>query len=309
MNDAAASTPAADAGAAGRGPGARLKAERELRGLALGVVAETLHVAPRVVAAMEANDFAAFDAPVYAKGFLRKYAGVLGIPVEEILAAYDALAGGPTHPTLIPAMNVSPSKPALPSLPLGPLLAAAALIVVGAGYWWWSGRARVTLPAAPVAADARPADHDGPAAAGTLVAVPVATPSTAPPADEVPAAAAPTTVAASAEPRARTAEAPPPAVTRRAAGATGAAREDTLVVHGLRECWVEVYSPSGARLVYDLVRPGEARAAAGPGPWKVFLGFADGARLTVGDHTVTVPSARRAAATARFVVARDGAAQ
>jgi hypothetical protein len=58
-----------------------------------------------------------------------------------------------------------------------------------------------------------------------------------------------------------------------------------------------------------MVHPGETVNVPGPGPWRVFLGFADGARLTVGERTVVVPPARRAAATARFVVARDGAAQ
>ena len=310
MSDSADTSPAVDAGPASPGPGARLKSARELKGLALGAVAESLHVAPRIVAAMEANEFGAFDAPVYAKGFLRKYAGVLGIPADEVLAAYEAVAGELSHPTLIPAMNVAPTKAALPKVPVVPVLIAAAVaLLLGGGYWWWSARPRPATPA--VAADAQPAAEREPApASGTLV--PTQQPGQA---DEAPAVVPLPAVAESAPRPAAAAPLPLPAPAttpssaRHRATAGGAAREDGLVIHGVRECWAEVYAPSGARLVYDMVHPGETVNVPGPGPWRVFLGFADGARLTVGEHAVVVPPSRRAAATARFVVARDGAAQ
>jgi cytoskeleton protein RodZ len=296
----------APAAAGAPDPGARLRLEREQRGLALGAVADALHVAPRLVVAMEANEFSAFDAPVYAKGFLRKYAGFLGIPAEEVLGAYDALAAGPSQPTLIPAMNVAPPKPGLAALPLAPALIGVALLLAAGASWWWFGRgpARVAAPVANApAAETRAADRDG----GAGTAVPTQQPELADPT----ASAAPAPAAAPpAEPHARPAEAvPAPAAAPAAHHAATAARADALVLHGVRECWAEVYAADGQRLLYDLVRPGETRPVAGPGPWKVFLGYADGARLTVGDHVVIVPPARRAAATARFVVARDGVVQ
>jgi len=306
MSEQAEVTPVADAAAPAPEPGARLRSERERRGLALGAVADALHVAPRLVQAMEANEFAAFDAPVYAKGFLRKYAGVLGIPAEEVLGAYDALAGGPTHPSLIPAMNVAPAKPGLATLPLVPLLIVAAVVVGGALSWWWLGRSPARV-AAPVAAAAAPEPRAAERDAGT--AVPTQQPDFAEP---MPAASPAPVAAAPAEPRARPAEVVPaatPVATARHAAPAGAVRADALVLHGVHECWAEVYAADGERLFYDLVRPGETRPVAGPGPWKVFLGNADGARVTVGERVVVVPPARRAAATARFVVARDGGVQ
>lgn len=309
MSEPADSAPAASAGPAQPGPGARLRAAREQRGLALGAVAETLHVAPRMVVAMEANDFGAFDAPVYAKGFLRKYAGVLGLPVEEVLAAYDALSGGPSHPTLIPAMSVGPVKAAPMSLPPAPLLwAAAALLLAVGAYWWWGSHARNALSAETRAA----AEHEAPVV-GTLLSAqqPVSADASPPEPAKALAETGPRPVETAPAPLPAAVPATPaaaPAARHRAAAAT-ATREEALVIHGVRECWVEVYAPGGARLVYDLVHPGETLSAQGPGPWRVFLGFADGARLTVGERTVNVPQGRRAAATARFVVGRDGAAQ
>ncbi|HUO78578.1 MAG TPA: helix-turn-helix domain-containing protein [Steroidobacteraceae bacterium] len=313
MSGPADIAPATDAGPAatgpGPGPGARLRAARELRGLALGTIAESLHVAPRLVAAMEANEFSAFDAPVYAKGFLRKYAAVLGIPADEVLAAYEAMAAGPSHPTLIPTMSVAPPPPALAALatlPRVPALAVgAALLVAAGGYWWWSGHAR---PAAPPAAQARTALEREAPVDGALV--PAAQPASA--LESGGSAAAP---AVAGEPGARAPGAVPlplaaplPAASTRPHTAAGAGHDVGLVIRGVAECWTEVYAQDGTRLLYDLVRPGELRNVPGPGPWRVVLGAADGARLTVGEHAVAVPAPRRGATTAIFVVGRDGVA-
>jgi cytoskeleton protein RodZ len=297
MSEPRAAAPAADAGSGAPGPGARLQAERERRGLTLGAVAESLHVAPRIVSAMEANEFDAFDAPVYAKGFLRKYAGFLGIPADEVLAGYEALTARPAQPTLIPTMNVTPARPSLAALPIAPALIVAALVLAAGSYWWWAGHAPARV-ATPAAADGRAAAEREAPAAGN--AVPALQPASAlPPVEAPPAAAA----------SARVLEPAAVPVATPAAPRRGAAGERALVIHGVRDCWVEVYAPSGARLVYDLLAPGETRTAPGPGPWRVFLGYADGARLTVGDRAVAVPLPHRNSATARFVVARDGAVQ
>lgn len=251
-------------------PGARLRAERERRGLGIQQVTEALHVDARLVEAMENDRFAAFDAPVYARGFLRKYAGWLELPDAELLAAYEQLHAGPGTPSLIPATSAMPRLHDLRALPIV-LAAVAALLLVGGSLWWWLARTPPARPAATVAAAA-------------------------------PATAAP--VAASAAPAvapARTAAAPAASAVAPAAAAAGA-----LTLSASRECWAEVLDPGGTRLLYDLVRPGESRSVPGPGPWRVFLGYADGIALSVGGRTVTVPMARRAGATARLVVATDG---
>jgi hypothetical protein len=93
--------------------------------------------------------------------------------------------------------------------------------------------------------------------------------------------------------------APPPAVP------SGAALE----IDFLGDCWVEVIGPTGERLMYDLGIAGQSRALPGPGPWRVFLGAADSARLRVAGRPVVVPLANRSGATARLVVGPDGTVQ
>jgi Domain of unknown function (DUF4115) len=201
---------------------------------------------------------------------------------------YDALQLIPAAPSLIPV-----GADRVASRDWSPWTMAAALfgavIVVGGSYWWWLAQAPKSTAGAPAVVPADP----GPAAA------PAAEPR-APPRAAAPPSAPPE--AASATPLRR--HEPPPSrpLITAAAGA-----EDELVIRGNGECWVEVYGPSGARLFFDLVRDGETRRLPGPGPWRVFLGYVDAVHLSVGDRTVVIPAARRTAATARVVIATDGA--
>jgi cytoskeletal protein RodZ len=279
MSEAAPeSRPAVVVGSGGVGPA--LRAARERRALSVGAVTETLHIESRIIEAMEAGRFNVFDAPVYARGFIRKYGTFLELPVDDLIAAYDSLASGPAAPSMIPVTEAS-----APPRDYSVLKVAAAfvllLLFVGGSYWWWLGRAP---PPPPPAIDAVAA---APAPAQTTPAAPAAAQSTEPSPSRAAAVAA------------RPAQ--------RAGAARAVASGAALVVTGLRECWVEVYAPSGARLLYDLVQAGDSRTLPGPGPWRMFLGNADAVRLSMEERTIAVPAANRAGATARLVVMADGA--
>ena len=269
------------------GIGPTLRAARERRGLSIAAITETLHVDSRMIEAMEAGRFTVFDAPVYARGFIRKYAGFLELPADELIAAYDALSGGPPAPTLIPLATATAPPRDLSKLRL-PALFVLALAVVAASLWWWMGRAP------------SPATASAPGSTVTTVIA------NAPSAAE-PAAAEPLPAQLPASPEAERAVGVERAVARSAAEPRKSALASTLTLKGLRECWVEVYGPSGARLFYDLVQPGDSHALPGPGPWKVFLGNADGVQLSLEERALAVPAGVRAGATARFVVSASGA--
>lgn len=70
------------------GAGARLRAARENRGLLVLQTAERLHFDARIVEALEAEDFAALGADVYVRGYLRRYAELVGESPEELLGLY-----------------------------------------------------------------------------------------------------------------------------------------------------------------------------------------------------------------------------
>ena len=71
-----------------KGPlaGERLAAARRQLKIPLGDVAKALHLDEHKVAALEANRFEIVGPPVFAKGHLRKYAELVGVPIEDMLA-------------------------------------------------------------------------------------------------------------------------------------------------------------------------------------------------------------------------------
>ena len=70
-------------------PGARLRTAREAQGLSLEQVAATLKVLPRILQALEADNYAALPEPVFVRGYLRQYAALVAVPADEVLARFD----------------------------------------------------------------------------------------------------------------------------------------------------------------------------------------------------------------------------
>ena len=307
MSETMTTAPTAMAVGAPTDPGSLLRAGREQRGYSIAKVAEMLRVTPALVSAIEERRFDVFDAPVYVRGLLRSYASLLGLAPEPLIAAFDQLSVGPGAPTLIPPATAERRRRDFGSLRLAAMLVGGALLVAGS-YWWWLARSPPSD-----AARAAPAVAAAPSSGTAATTAPAATP-TATPTVTIEASApvgspavAPAGATASHDPVVAPTSAPAAMVVARVE--THSVPEDGLVVHGLKECWVEIYAPTGARVLYDNMRPGEARSVPGPGPWRVFLGVASGARLSVGDREVVVPASRRSGDTARFVVATDGAVQ
>ena len=126
--------------------GARLRSAREARGLTTLQAAEKLHVDPRILEALEAEDFAALGAAVYVRGHLRRYAELIGEQYAELQSLYSATTPAPDL-TRIPH-HIPPARSS--RLVAFALLILVAIAVVGV-VWWL-----LTLPAAkpqPVSAE------------------------------------------------------------------------------------------------------------------------------------------------------------
>lgn len=70
-------------------PGARLKKAREALDLTIEQVAESLKILPRVLLAIEADQYKSLPEPVYVRGYLRLYAELVALPADEIIARFD----------------------------------------------------------------------------------------------------------------------------------------------------------------------------------------------------------------------------
>jgi transcriptional regulator with XRE-family HTH domain len=76
--------------------GQQLKAAREAKGISESAAGLATHILTKIIIAMEADNFSGMAAPTYAKGFIRLYAGYLGLDPEPLITEYlEQHAPGP----------------------------------------------------------------------------------------------------------------------------------------------------------------------------------------------------------------------
>ena len=94
--------------------GARLSAARNERQLTIRAVASELKIDVSMVAALERDDKAVLPAAIFVKGYLRRYARLVGLPEEELVSDYAASTGEPPPLTVV-ALKTKKSFVRLPS--------------------------------------------------------------------------------------------------------------------------------------------------------------------------------------------------
>src|SRR5688572_222435 len=73
------------------GPGVRLRSAREAKNLTVVEVANQLRLRLQVIESIEKNDYGSRSQQTFVCGYLRAYANLLGLPANEIVAAYTQL--------------------------------------------------------------------------------------------------------------------------------------------------------------------------------------------------------------------------
>jgi cytoskeleton protein RodZ len=87
--------------------GARLKQEREQRGITLDDISQATKIGTRMLRALEEEHFDQLPGGIFNKGFVRSYARVVGIDEEQAIAEYLA-ATGTVLPGKQPENDASP---------------------------------------------------------------------------------------------------------------------------------------------------------------------------------------------------------
>ena len=117
------------------GIGTRLRAAREKKGLTLLQAAERMHVDARIVESLEAENFAALGAPVYARGHLRHYAELVDESVAELQQLYaDATRAAPAQPDLTRIARMEPSNDS--GKLVGPAVIGLVAVALVGTVWW-----------------------------------------------------------------------------------------------------------------------------------------------------------------------------
>jgi cytoskeleton protein RodZ len=78
-------------------PGARLRAERERRGQAVGDIAAQLRLDGSVIQALEADDYDRLPAAIFVKGYIRSYGKLMQMDIDALWFDYRALAAPEEH--------------------------------------------------------------------------------------------------------------------------------------------------------------------------------------------------------------------
>lgn len=73
------------------GPGPRLRAAREALGVELEDIAKQMRLHPQIIVDLEADKFSDHLALVFVRGYLRSYAGLIGLDPEQVVGEFNAM--------------------------------------------------------------------------------------------------------------------------------------------------------------------------------------------------------------------------
>jgi cytoskeleton protein RodZ len=223
--------------------------------------------------ALEADDHRAIGAAVFVRGFLRRYAELVGEPAAEIEALYAKRPDAELRPDLSKT-GMHRIAPAAHGSRLGLVPAVIAAVVLSiAGAVWWAMR---TKPQ-PYTVVSEEHTQTLPTTAAT------------PPMAPAPAATAATT--------------PAPAAAADAQAVALPRRHLQLQFNG--ECWVELYDARGFRLFFGFGHAGTTQDLAGVPPFRFVLGNAGAVAVNLEGTPVGMPEAS-VGARVRFLLNANG---
>jgi cytoskeleton protein RodZ len=298
-------------------PGSRLKAEREQRGLSAQKAADEMHLDAWVIDALEAGEYARIGPTVYAKGHLRKYATMLGLPIAEIMSDFE-----PQQPAVqsrdVSSVPVGSRHGTTPSRVVSPGHAAAslaALILLIGVMWWqpWHQRNRAQAGAPTASAVVEVPERDTAAdlnASDGLVAAPISAQDYA----SRPLAAMGTGggVIGMTAGGMTLASVPPGAALAAGMRATGVpastagAGRARLRLSFSSDSWVEVRDASGNRAYAGNGSANTVKTIAGNAPLHVYLRSANGVQLEINGRAVAIGPQFFSGDVARFEAGADG---
>lgn len=279
--------------------GETLRQQRLHRKVQLQEVSEELKISSRMLEAIEADEYDKLPGGVFAKSFVRQYAAVLGLDVEEVAAQFEQAVRSPELTHLeelrrpypvsgLPRMDArSYSSSGRPRSILPSLIAVVVVMLICSGVYGWWQRNRQLAASRQQAAPASQARHAAPLAAATQTQQPRA------PINQPPAAAA---IADTGSAAPASATVPPPApqpgipqpqplAPETAPPGTGAVLVELTAVEPV---WVSVQR-DGRNVFQGELKPNEVRTVAADTEVTLKLGNAGGVTILLNGKPIPPP--------------------
>ncbi len=117
-------------------PGDMLKQARLKSGLALEDISNRLHLTIQIIDDLEHNRYHRIVAFVFVKGYLRAYAKLLNIPVNDIMLAFEQLGIEENEHRVISEINFKPHREFTDKL-VPWVFGTAVLIILTISLVWW----------------------------------------------------------------------------------------------------------------------------------------------------------------------------
>lgn len=271
--------------------GAILRKLRDKKNLSIQEVASQMHLDPRIIEALEKDDYESFPADTYIRGYLRNYAKLLDIEGDDIISVYESEA--PEPPEIIPdvkhSTQVSSSdKPVKAFTYLVTFILVLLLFI-----WWYQGNFTFSkgIKLIPVpdntTTSTQPAIKQNTTSAESQPNIPEATPGDST-VDVQPTQTKPETSAVETDVVATTTTATDEdAQTIEAADVEESGDNnskampgpDTLYFKLNDDCWIEVHDRFNKEVYVNLARTGDEIYLNGFAPFQVKLGKAQAAVL------------------------------
>jgi len=296
-------------------PGERLRLAREALKLSQQDVAERIRINVDKVAALEADEIARVGAPVFAVGYIRAYARIVGLPADELIPKFAGLGHLDARPPMLASAagdgglaRLSAGRASAfsrkngrrrrrPLRLVGSVLLILAIVAV---VLWMVMSGNLRLAEAPQESVVH---KPSPQKSMTQPALPEPSPET-PPEKNVGTEAqtlaipdqgeykpAPDTVATDEDFSLELVE---PSAQAASPADEQAGSEDTMTVDSRAELslyfqadsWVEIHDARGERLIHQLVRAGQSHTLYGVAPFAVVLGYVPGVSLLLDGEAV-----------------------
>ena len=296
MSDEVDNPESSDSEPQGPRGGERLAEARREQQIAVFEIAKELHLDEHKVRALERNEFDVLGAPVFAKGYLRKYAQLVNVDGDDVLADYYRMNRSAEAPPVVssrqrPRQELSP----------GPWIAVVVVLVLAVTAYFWFTRPdapSVDAPERAVEVDATPsssAAEDAADPGGDNAAVtPGETGAEAQSATEtVEEAVVEAEIPAVTEPEPRSAQPPvEPPIEETSSPAIAEGQVRVLLTY-TGDCWTEVTDATGRRLFFALGRDGRSVELSGAEPLNVLFGSPSNVEVVVNGDDFVLPATTR----------------